>query len=595
MADNTQNLGASSLSSEPLSKEQTQDQASKDLAHIRSIINAQAFSAEQKRQTEQAREYVTQVVTEALNDRQQKDSSVSKILIPIVEESVQKSIRQNRSQFIDSLYPLVGDLVRKFTTAFLRDFIEKTNELIEKSVTLKSVGWRFKAWRSGMNYATYVASQTYVFQIQQVLLIHHETGLLLNSVNVHGQEDENSDIVSSMLTAIDDFVNDSFSAQSESEHLDEIKTRNFTLYLRKGPQAFLVAAVTGNISPEAKNKLQTTLESIHNLYYPQLNEFNGDTSALNGIENELQECLISEEKQPAAKKKKPLLALILMTAILALLAYWAYLNWQTDQAIERVKQLPMNEGIVLTQLEKQGTRSIRILALRDPRALSVEEWLATADVPMAWIQYSEVAFVSLANTILVRELSAIAQGFDGVKYDTSNNTFSGEVNSLTYVDLQNAVSQLPGSSSIPIHFEVTIKDTPQDIEETKQAAQQALNIIAGDIAQLQFTFPLASSDLSPNHNAKAKQIADKFKQLKAYAEQVGLKPTLLVLGTSDQIGDIIVNQRLSVERAQNAKAILLSQGLQEQDLLVSALGVVVSGDTKINIRKAIISVVFNPK
>ncbi|MFT6267379.1 MAG: hypothetical protein ACJAVV_000176 [Alphaproteobacteria bacterium] len=45
-----------------------------------------------------------------------------------------------------------------------------------------------------------MASQVYTYQIQQVLLIHRDTGVLLNSVSLFDDGNENSDLVSAMLT-----------------------------------------------------------------------------------------------------------------------------------------------------------------------------------------------------------------------------------------------------------------------------------------------------------------------------------------------------------------------------------------------------------
>ncbi|MGK0371207.1 MAG: hypothetical protein ACJAW1_001450, partial [Glaciecola sp.] len=53
------------------SSEGTVLQAQKDLSTIRSIINTEALAQEEVKRQQQARKYVTEVVTEALNDRQQ--------------------------------------------------------------------------------------------------------------------------------------------------------------------------------------------------------------------------------------------------------------------------------------------------------------------------------------------------------------------------------------------------------------------------------------------------------------------------------------------------------------------------------------------
>lgn len=564
-------------------------QSSEELARIRAIINAQALQDEQDKHQQQAREYVSKVFTEALHDRQQQDESVSKLLVPIVEDSVQKSITQHRAQFTDTLYPLVGDLVRKFTTAFLRDFIEKTNEVIEKSVTFKSIAWRFKAWRAGVSYSHFVASQTYLFQIQQVLLIHRETGLLLNSASIDNLHDENSDLVSSMLTAINDFVADSFSKQANGEQLDEIKTDNFTLYLRKGPHAYLVAAVTGNISPGAKTILQTTLEYIHSLYARQLQDFNGDTSTFESISPELNECLISEAKHPD-KKKTPYLAIILIAVISIAMAWWLLLGWQTSQALDRIQSLDSEPGIVILEAEHRHVQDIELRILRDPNARSTADWLEPANVDSAWLDILEIPFVSLSQELTARRIETVLAHFKNIKFDQTKQTIEGTLSQADALLLRSEVKQIPGTTEYPITYNLNILVQPPSLEQNKQA----LNIVAGEITQLQLTFALASADITAQHLQQVALIAKKFALLQAYAEQSGMQAKLLILGTSDQLGDVRVNEQLSIQRAEHTKQALMAAGINENDMLVSGLGAVEVKQQSTNIRKAIINVVYNP-
>lgn len=562
--------------------------AQSELERIRSIINAQALEKEAKRHDENARDYVSKVFTEALHDRQQKDKSVSKVLVPIVEDSVQKSISQNRAQFIDSLYPLVGDLVRKFTTALLRDFIEKTNELIEKSVTFKSMAWRFKAWRAGVSYSRYLASQTYLFQIQQVLLIHRETGMLLNSASISTLNDENSDLVSSMLTAINDFVSDSFSSQTSGEYLDEIKTDNFTLYLRKGPSAYLVAAVTGNISPEAKHKLQTTLESIHSLYSKELKAYHGDNSIFDPAHSELSECLIAEEKLPN-EKKKPLLAVLFIALLLGVAAYWIFLNWETDSAIQRIQQLSSNQGIVLLNTQQKAVHDIDVSVLRDPYAMPTSEWLALANVKHEWVRITEIPYVSISPNIINERIRQAITPFPDINFDQANNTISGSISGSNHYLLQEQLNKIPSIGNYALNLNVV--HSPE--YANSEALKQAISVLSAEIAQLQLTFPSASAKITPSHMSQLSQVIEKVKLLQQYASQRNQKAVLLIIGTSDQIGSAQENDVLSFQRAENTKQALISAGLGENDVLASGIGNIRVEDKNVNIRKALITVIFN--
>lgn len=246
----------------------------------------------------EARNIVGDVLTEALHDRQKKDGSVNKILLPLVEDSVQHSVTHHSDKLVSSLYPLMGSLVRKSVTAFLTDFMEKTNQLIDSSFTVKGLKWRFKAHQAGVSFSEYVASKTFVYRVEHVFLIHRETGLLLNSVDLNKAGKSDADLISAMLTAINDFVGDSFieSKDGIKEQLQTVTTDNFNLLIKPGPSALVVAAVTGNPPQQVNDQLQLTLEDIHNLYNDELNQFKGDNQSFINAENILRDCLLSQQK-----------------------------------------------------------------------------------------------------------------------------------------------------------------------------------------------------------------------------------------------------------------------------------------------------------
>lgn len=164
-----------------------------EMQRLRSLILGENNSQVTSTVKDNAREIVGEVVIEALHDRQKRGDGLDNVLVPIVEKSVQKSVSNHSEQFVGYLYPLVGRLVRKSVTAFLSEFLEKTNELIENSFTLKGIAWRFKAWQAGISFSRYVASQTFVFRVEQVFLIHKETGILLNSVERSSDDGTDAD------------------------------------------------------------------------------------------------------------------------------------------------------------------------------------------------------------------------------------------------------------------------------------------------------------------------------------------------------------------------------------------------------------------
>ena len=74
--------------------------------------------------------------------------------------------------------------------------------------------------------------------MEQVFLIHKETGLLLCQVSAPNAAMQDADMVSGMLTAIQDFVGDSFTTQ-KGEELETLQVGELSVWIEQGPQAIL--------------------------------------------------------------------------------------------------------------------------------------------------------------------------------------------------------------------------------------------------------------------------------------------------------------------------------------------------------------------
>ena len=120
----------------------------------------------------EARAIVTEVITEALDDRQKQDTSLVNTITPLMEKAINKSIEHNKTSIINSLYPVLGGLVRKSVAAFFNRFLAKLNHLIEYSLTIKGIKWRFDAWRQGIAFSDYILKQSLVYRVESAFLIH---------------------------------------------------------------------------------------------------------------------------------------------------------------------------------------------------------------------------------------------------------------------------------------------------------------------------------------------------------------------------------------------------------------------------------------
>ena len=313
-------------------------------------------------------EKLVENLPEALQESSQED--LTETLAPVVDQALGKSIEQNPSRITNIIYPILGPAVRKAVSAALADMVQSLNTLLEQSLSLGSLRWRIQAWRASMPYAEYVLLQTVEFRVEQVLLVHRETGLLLNSVTAPEVKTQDPELVSSMLTAISDFVSDSFSGGKET--LEKIRFGDLELHLYVGPQAILAIAVRGSASDELVERAHETIEKIHSLFAASLSHFDGDRSAFDDAVPVLSECLIHQNVS-SKSPRKPWLAVALIMAGLVYLVYQSALVWQLDQQFDQLEAAVNNQPGYLVISSKREDTNLLVKVLRSPESDSEKE------------------------------------------------------------------------------------------------------------------------------------------------------------------------------------------------------------------------------
>lgn len=572
-------------------------ESEQQLEKVRELLLGKANSRITASIQKDARSIVAEVITEALHDRQQKDNSVDKVLQPFVEDSVRRSVANNSEQMVSSLYPLVGSLVRKSVAAFLSDFMEKTNQLLENSLTVKGLKWRFKARQSGVSYAQYVASQTFVYRVEHVFLIHRETGLLLNTVALDNENKADADIISAMLSAINDFVGDSFLTNDErlKEQLQSVSTDNFNLLIKPGPNALVVAAITGNPPQIISEKLQQTLENIHSLYLDELHNFNGDNEQFTSTDSLLRDCLLSEQKQaPSQKKKTPWFAWAIVLLILLFTGYKIFNKVKTSQLHDKIMQLDTQPGVIINQLEIASLHVISLDVLRDPDAIEIAEWLNANTLNPANFQLTERNYYSLDAGILQQRIERINTKYPNINFNWQNNllTLSGSLNLSKTEQLINTLALAGFTTGNNLNAEQLHLTSSQPAANTQQVKQQLINDIIGRIAALQLNFPVGAETINPEMQQTLQRLYQYIQQLEPLAKALNIKFGLLVLGSSDNTGNKSTNRTISLQRANNAADALQEFGIDKQQMFVLGLGQIDINDIASSTRTVMFNVIL---
>lgn len=575
------------------------------LAALRDIILGQDQHLITQIMRSHARELVANVVVEALHDRQLKDQSVDKILQPVIEQSVERSVETHSDKFVGYFYPIVGSLVRKSVKAFLSNFIEKTNQMLEHSLTVKGIQWRIKARQANVSFAQYAVSQTYQYRVEHVFLIHRETGLLLKSVSHPDSVQTDPDLISSMLTAISDFVSDSFAQpdSTDDEQLETIVTDNYTLLIKPGPYATLVASVTGQAPSRLSEKMQLSMEQIHQLYQAELSKFNGDNAEFEQSEGQLSDCLIAEEKLES-KEKKPWMAWILLLILGGFLTHWGWRVWQSQQIEAQLSVMDTLPGYSLQKLNVdfgfKHQSSAQIELLRDPDSVPVKQWLANQQITLDQIEIKEKYFHSVEPSLITQRLSPIKAEFTELEFNHKNGVWfaSGKVPANQKYQLLIKLGAIGLSEGINLDLtQLQIQASNTLLAQSQQVSEQALFQILAKINAIQIDFELAEVKLAEPMLAQLNKLTQLYQMAKKLAEPLNYQLNLVVVGTSDASGPKQMNQKLSIDRANSVRTELVKQGISQDEIYTTGVSQLDnkhfgSEASQINTRKALFNVMY---
>lgn len=317
-----------------------------------------------------------------------------------VDQCIQHSVERDPQGLADALFPVMGPAIRRAIGEALKGIVQSINQAVEHSLSVKGLRWRIEAWRSGTSFAEVVLKNTLLYRVDAAYLIHNETGLLIEHALAETQTTlKDEDAVSAMLTAIQDFIQDSFSGANEG--LESVEIGGRTLWVLRGPKATLACVITG-VPPRAlRERFDASLRDLHLSYRKQLDAFDGDKSPLAGIEPLLQECLTLEYRESAEEKRggRWLPWLLIGVVLLAGIGWlvWAHHSW--EQRLDRVRaRLEQEPGIIVVDWRPARDRRARLLV--DPLAASPQRLIADEEV-LDWLELQTRPYVSADAPIVL--------------------------------------------------------------------------------------------------------------------------------------------------------------------------------------------------
>ncbi|MDM0117365.1 OmpA family protein [Variovorax sp. J22R133] len=507
---------------------------------------------------------VSSVLPAAFRIAAAQSDHLGQVIAPTVERATQASIRKNPGTMVDILYPVMGPAIRKAIAETLDGTLQSLNQAIKFSLSWRGLKWRIEAWRTGSTFADVVLRHTAVFSVEHIFLVHRKAGLLLAHVARDDATSRDPELVSSMLSAIQDFVRDSFdesaSGGSSGRSIDSLRLGDLLLWCEEGPSAFLAAVIHGNPPPVLRNQLVATLAVIHDEWREPLQAFDGDTAPFETVGERLKPCLVSQVAE-SQRKIHPLLWLI----PLALLGWGGY--WVSQRLIERqhvnnyVAALQEQPGIVVTGFERRDGKWL-VSGLRDPLATQPETLLSAAKVDPSIVVGRWEPYQALHPAIMLKRLQATLSppATVNLTQDANGIRATGSAPQYWMDKARTFLLTLPaGAPKVDLSALKDVQDP--DYVRLHDAIQARLIHFENNVARP-----------APNQEAMLDAAAAEMRELVQISRTLGFPVKVTIVGHADATGKENSNLALSLGRAEVVRSMMRARGVDPVFLAVRGAG-----------------------
>ncbi|GAB1539663.1 hypothetical protein NUACC21_23300 [Scytonema sp. NUACC21] len=501
-------------------------------------------------------EDISRLLPEAAHLRAE-DPQLSDAIVPTVEQAIQVSIQKDQDVLATAIFPILGPATRKAAVAALQEMIQSLDRTLEFSFSPQSLKWRLEALMTGKTFAQVVLLRTLVYQVEQVFLIHKNNGLLLQHIVAPQVVIQDPDLVSAMLTAIQDFVRDSFNIQKE-DALHSLYFGELTIWVEEGPQAVLAGIIRGNAPQELRLVFQDAIEKIHQKLNRELIAFEGDTEPFADSKPFLEACLAFQYKY--LEKKNSPYALTLLGAMVFGVGIWGFfairnhMRWNSF-----IEQLDAQPGIVVIKAEtrfgKYFLSGMRDSLAVDPNTLIKQAHLNPKIIISRWERYLsfEPQITAKRSVEFLKPPKTVSLAVDekGILHA------SGSAPHQWILETRKQWHSIPGVTQFQYQNLVDIELS--QLNDSKKKIEQTILL-----------FFQGKTEFLSGEEKKFQNLVMEMENLLKTAKHIGKDIRIQIIGYTDGTGTEDRNMILSQARADKILFSLSTQGINSSHL--SAVG-----------------------
>jgi OOP family OmpA-OmpF porin len=482
---------------------------------------------------------VSQVLPEAFALRGDNDQQLSTVLAPYVESGFVASVRKSPRTIVDAIAPIIGPAIRMAIARALQSMTQSLNYSLNVSLSTRGLRWRLEAWRTGRPFAEIVLLHTLRYRVEQVFLIHRETGLLLHHVATDDAVVQDQHVVSGMLTAIQAYARDSFGA-SQEQTLDHFQVGEWTVWIEQGSNAYLAGVIRGTPPTTLRENFRDALDQVHAQHAHALTDFDGNPALFKATQAYLETCLHAHVESPSQHGPFKMWILggviLLVSAWLGWTAYQAHVRWS-----HLLEQLRAEPGVVVTAAKSTWTgyqvEGLRDPLAKDPSVMVIEAGLDPSTVMAVWSSYYalEPQLVTTRAQLMLQPPSTVMLALES---DSLVATGSAPIEWAR--EARRLAPLVPGVSRYRDERLVTI----------------SIHDLLERVNRTVVRFSSGSSTVEPSELTALSAVASVLRDLDRAASQSDQRVILEILGSADQTGPLTVNIQLSKKRAQAVLAVL---------------------------------------
>jgi outer membrane protein OmpA-like peptidoglycan-associated protein len=500
---------------------------------------------------------ISQSLPEAISLSVLDNNKLSRVIQPVIDDAIKVSVQKNPKALAEALFPVLGPGIRRAISSTIMGMIQSLNQMLNHSFSIQGMKWRFEAFRTRKQFAEIILLHTLVYQVEQIFFIHGESGIVLDHVVAENIIIQDPDLVSGMLTAIQDFVKDSFDTDDDLNTLRMGSDKS--VWIEKGEHALIAAVIKGTPPLDMRIKYRELIEEIHIKAGAALEKFDGDLHRFLIFREQLKEGLQFQEKKDT-QRISPLFWCILLV-ILCGAGVWGFSAYKANQAWHQyLSRVEAQKGLIILSAQKRkGT--YRITGLRDPLAADPLSLLDKDSKYAVSIEGRWQDFYSLDPHFVFQRAKFILTPPETIQLELAGTTLiaQGQASHAWIKNFRTLAPTIPGINGVAD-------------EKIQNSDRIDLDRALKELMSIRIYFENNSTVLVENQEPVLDKLYGTIGQILSLQSRAESPVQIIIQGHTDSSGNEKLNRKLSRNRAEKIFNSLIFQGINPAFLSISGIG-----------------------